>query len=84
VYQPKLLGIATDDDDRPETEASPERQLLIAVLVQALRDLRDPHSPHARPAREFLLGPHGAEVCELLDWDAGRLRQFVLRYHAAP
>jgi hypothetical protein len=35
-----MLPIATDDDT-PEPEASPERQLLVAVLVQALRDLRD-------------------------------------------
>ena len=70
----EMPHIALDDTD--DKTIQPERQLLTAIITQALRDLKDPK--HGADARAFFKSQKFDLFCECLTLNATAIREKVL------
>ena len=70
-----------DDFESPPEPCRGEKRLLVALLHQALYDLR--RRPYQAQAEQWLQSAACAWVCEWLDLDATRVREAVLHDRSA-
>jgi len=76
---PMIANSPADAHASPPT--TPERQLLCAVLAQAVKDLRSPDPYVSASARRFWLSEHQdlAWLCEQLGLDMAQVRAQIRR-----
>jgi hypothetical protein len=83
VGQLYVKGIETEEA-QPTPALTSEQQFLLAILRQALADLRSPDETLAREAWEFVHSEACAGLCDWLGYPAEPLRQFVARNGTMP
>jgi hypothetical protein len=78
------FSLAPAAEDAPAGLAStlpPEKALLLAVLIQALRDAQAPAGKWGDEARVWLESPDCMEICEWLDLSHSRIAELRVRPH---